>query len=122
MEELRGVLVLGATNRLDMLDPAIIRPGRFDQIVEIPLPDEAGRADVFRIQFRNKPMGGEVSVADLAARTSGYSGADISALCHQAALRAIRRAVHDGEGPVDGNTKVNIEAADLEASMQNISR
>ena len=63
VEELRGVLVLGATNRLDMLDPAIIRPGRFDEIVEIPLPDEAGRAEIFRIQLRNKPLAVEVSVA-----------------------------------------------------------
>ena len=118
VEELRGVLVLGATNRLDMLDPAIIRPGRFDEIVEIPLPDEASRADIFRIQLRNKPLAGEVSVQDLAARTDGYSGADITALCHQAALRAIRRAVHAGEEPADGNIKVSIEAADLEAAIQ----
>jgi transitional endoplasmic reticulum ATPase len=122
VEELRGVLVLGATNRLDMLDPAIIRPGRFDEIVEIPLPDEAGRADVLRIQLRNKPVSGKVSVPDLAARTTGYSGADISALCHQAAMRAIRRAVHSGEGPVGGHSKVNIEAADLEAALETMSR
>jgi transitional endoplasmic reticulum ATPase len=120
VEELRGVLVLGATNRLDMLDPAIIRPGRFDEIVEIPLPDEASRADIFRIQLRNKPLGVEVGVQDLAARTDGCSGADISSLCHQAALRAIRRAVHAGEGPVGSHIKVSIEAADLEAAMQNI--
>ena len=120
VEELRGVLVLGATNRLDMLDPAIIRPGRFDEIVEIPLPDEASRADIFRIQLRNKPLGVEISVQDLAARTDGCSGADISSLCHQAALRAIRRAVHAGEGPVGSHIKVSIEAADLEAAMQNI--
>jgi len=122
VEELRGVLVLGATNRFDMLDPAIIRPGRFDEIVEIPLPDEAGRAEVFRVQLRNKPLDGEVSVQELAARTDGYSGADITALCHQAALRAIRRAVHAGEQPAGNNLKVSIEATDLEAAMQTMSR
>jgi transitional endoplasmic reticulum ATPase len=122
VEELRGVLVLGATNRLDMLDPAIVRPGRFDEIVEIPFPDEAGRAEVFRIQLRNKPLDGEVSVQELAARTDGYSGADITALCHQAALRAIRRAVHAGEKPDGNSIKVSIEATDLEAAMQTVSR
>ncbi|MFZ0913606.1 MAG: CDC48 family AAA ATPase [Candidatus Korobacteraceae bacterium] len=122
VEDLRGVLVLGATNRLDMLDPAIIRPGRFDEIVEIPFPDEAGRAEVFRIQLRNKPLDGEVSVQELAARTDGYSGADITALCHQAALRAIRRAVHAGAEPDGNNLKVSIEAADLEVAMQTVSR
>src|ERR1017187_2113615 len=122
VEELRGVLVLGATNRLDMLDPAIIRPGRFDEIVEIPFPDEAGRAEVFRIQLRNKPLDGEVSVQELAARTDGYTGADITALCHQAALRAIWRAVHAGEKPDGNSIKVSIEATDLEAAMQTVSR
>jgi transitional endoplasmic reticulum ATPase len=122
VEELRGVLVLGATNRLDMLDPAIIRPGRFDEIVEIPLPDEAGRADVLKIQLRNKPVAAEVNIQDLASRTSGYSGADMSALCRQAALRAIRRAVHAGEEPVGGRINVSIEATDLEAVMENMSR
>jgi transitional endoplasmic reticulum ATPase len=107
---------------MDMLDPAIIRPGRFDEIVEIPLPDEAGRADIFRIQLRNKPLAAGVSAQDLGSRTEGYSGADISAVCHQAALRAIRRAVHDGDEPAGSHTKVSIEATDLEAALQSIRR
>src|SRR5664279_4959929 len=122
ISKLKSNEVAERANRLDMLDPAIIRPGRFDEIVEIPLPDEAGRADVLRIQLRNKPVSGEVSVPHLAARTDGYSGADISALCHQAAMRAIRRAVHLGDGPVGGHSKVNIEAADLEAALETMSR
>jgi len=119
---LRGVLVLGATNRMDMLDPAIVRPGRFDEIVEIPLPDEAGRADIFRIQLRNKPLSAEVSAEKLGSRSEGYSGAEIAAVCHQAALGAIRRAVHAGDGPAGSHTKVSIEGADLEAAFESIRR
>jgi transitional endoplasmic reticulum ATPase len=122
VEELRGVLVLGATNRMDMLDPAIVRPGRFDEIVEIPLPDEAGRADIFRIQLRNKPLSAEVSAEKLGSRSEGYSGAEIAAVCHQAALGAIRRAVHAGDGPAGSHTKVSIEGADLEAAFESIRR
>ena len=56
VEELRGVLVLGATNRADMLDPAILRPGRFDEIIEIPLPDEESRRSIFDVHLRHKPL------------------------------------------------------------------
>lgn len=122
VEELRGVLVLGATNRVDMLDPAIVRPGRFDEIVEIPLPDETGRGEIFRIQLRGKPVSAEVSALNLGSRSEGYSGAEIAAVCHQAALAAIRRAVRAGEGPAGGHHKVGIEAADLDAAFESIRR
>ena len=122
VEELHGVLVLGATNRMDMLDPAIVRPGRFDEIVEIPLPDEAGRADIFRIQLRSKPLSAEVSAEKLGRRSEGHSGAEIAAVCHQAALAAIRRAVRASEGPAGGHAKVSIEASDLEAAFESIRR
>ena len=93
IEELKGVLVLGATNRLDLLDPAVLRPGRFDEIVEIPLPDEEDRREIFEVHLRGKPLAQGISAEGLAARTEGFSGAEIAAVCNKAALAAVRRAV-----------------------------
>ncbi len=118
VEELKGVLVLGATNRSDLLDPAILRPGRFDEILEIPLPDEAGRAAIFAVHLRNKPLASGTSLQDLAARTEGSSGADISSVCNQAALQAIRRAVEASQKSGANQVRVTIEASDLEAALQ----
>jgi len=95
VEELKGVLLLGATNRMDMLDPAILRPGRFDEIVDIPLPDEESRRLIFEVHLRDKPLAPGISTSHLAAGTDGFSGAEIQALCTRAALRAVRRAVAD---------------------------
>jgi transitional endoplasmic reticulum ATPase len=97
VEELKGVLVLGATNRLDMLDPAVLRPGRFDEVVEIPMPDEKGREEIFRVHLQNKPLAPGISPNELASRTEGFSGAEIASVCNKAAFRAVRRAVEAGK-------------------------
>jgi transitional endoplasmic reticulum ATPase len=120
VEELKGVLVLGATNRIDLLDPAILRPGRFDVVVGIPFPDEGGRNEIFAIQLQNKPLGAGINFRDLASRTSGFTGADISSACNQAALRGVRRAVQGGEKAPAGQAQVTIEVSDLEAALQEI--
>ena len=93
IEELKGVLVLGATNRLDLMDPAVLRPGRFDEIVEIPLADEADRREIFAVHLRGKPLAKGITAKELAARTEGLSGAEIAWVCNKAALAAVRRAV-----------------------------
>ncbi|MDQ7779785.1 MAG: CDC48 family AAA ATPase [Planctomycetota bacterium] len=93
IEELKGVLVLGATNRLDMLDPAVLRPGRFDEIIELPLPDENERREIFEVHLRAKPLAKDVDISKLAVKTDGFSGADIAGVCHKAALEAVRRVV-----------------------------
>jgi len=93
IEDLKGVLVLAATNRIDRLDPAAIRPGRFDEIVEIPLSDETERREIFAVHLRGKPTAPDVDFGGLAERTNGCSGAQIASICRLAALRAIRRAV-----------------------------
>lgn len=118
-EELRGVLVLGATNRPDMLDPAILRPGRFDEQVEIPLPDEASRAEIFKVHLRNKPLAEGISAADLAASANEFSGADIAAVCNKAALNAVRRTVESLKQ--NSETKLMIQLSDLEMAMREIS-
>ena len=86
-----GVIVLAATNRVDILDPALLRPGRFDRQVYVGLPDIKGREAVLRIHARNKPLGEDVSLSDIAKATAGFTGADLENLMNEAALLAARR-------------------------------
>jgi transitional endoplasmic reticulum ATPase len=119
IEELKGVLVLGATNRLDLMDPAVLRPGRFDEIVEIPLADEEDRREVFAVHLRGKPLAPGIDAGKLAARTEGLSGAEIAAVCNKAALAAVRRAVmKEMAKPGGAAVKVLIRPADVEEALQ----
>jgi len=88
---LGNVKIIAATNRPDILDPALIRPGRLDRLIEIGLPDEKGRKEIFRIHTRDMPIGKDVKFSFLVKETKGFSGADIKALCTEAGYRAIRR-------------------------------
>ena len=94
IEELKGVLVLGATNRVDRLDEAILRPGRFDEIVKFAPPDSMEREEILKIHLKQKPLSDEVDANYLAGLTEGWSGAELSAACNRAALLAVQRAVH----------------------------
>jgi len=93
VEELKGVLVLGATNRLDLLDPAALRPGRFDEVIEIPMPDATERLEILNVHLRHKPLAKPIEYKALAAQMDGFSGADIAGVCYRAALAAVRRVV-----------------------------
>lgn len=95
VEELRGVLVMGATNRLDIIDPAVLRPGRFDLIVEIPMPDEAARRAILEVHLRGKPTADDIDVAALARAATGASAADLAAVCARAAMVAVSRVIAD---------------------------
>ncbi len=90
IEELRGVLVLAATNRIDMIDAALLRPGRFDFLLELPVPDEKTRLAIFKIHTRGKPLAKDVDLRVLAKETDGKVGADIEAICARASMDAIR--------------------------------
>jgi len=118
IEELKGVLVLGATNRLDMVDPAVLRPGRFDEIVEIPLAQEDDRREIFKVHLKGKPLDAGIDAADLAAKAEGFSGAEIAGAVNKAALSAVRRAVAASQGEGGVKTKVLITAQDLEAALE----
>jgi len=96
LEALHGVVILGTTNRVDMIDPALIRPGRFDAVIEVPLPDDVTRLNIFKIHLRGKPLDAQVSIEEMARMSEGLSGADIAALCRKAALSAIRETI-EGE-------------------------
>ena len=98
VEKLTGVLVLAATNRRDIVDPALLRPGRFDVVLEIPPPDEPARLAILQIQTRDKPVSKEVDLVAIAAATQGRTGADLNAVCHHAALNAIRERVEADKG------------------------
>ncbi|MBX9688126.1 MAG: AAA family ATPase [Candidatus Obscuribacterales bacterium] len=97
VQDNRGILVMGATNRLDMLDEALLRPGRFDCHVRVDLPDRRGREAIFAIHCVRKPLAAEVTLAHLADRTYGYSGADIKGACNRAAILAAERWFHETE-------------------------
>jgi cell division protease FtsH len=84
------ILVVGATNREDMLDPALTRPGRFDRIVRVDLPDKAARRSILEIHCKNKPLADDVSLEDIARETFGFSGAHLESLANEAAILALR--------------------------------
>ena len=86
-----GVIVMAATNRADILDKALLRPGRFDRQVYVGLPDVKGREEILRVHTRNKPLGPDVSLQTIAKSTSGFSGADLEILVNEAALLAARK-------------------------------
>jgi transitional endoplasmic reticulum ATPase len=90
MESMEGVTVIGATNRPDIIDPSLLRPGRFDRLVLIPAPDEKARLEIFKIHTKDMPLGKDVDINNLAKSCENYSGADIEALCREAAMIAIR--------------------------------
>ncbi|XP_044060347.1 ATPase family protein 2 homolog isoform X2 [Siniperca chuatsi] len=93
IEQLRDVTVLAATNRPDMIDKALMRPGRLDRIVYVPLPDAPTRREIFSLQFRNMPVAQNVSLDDLVTRTNKYTGAEITAVCREAALLALQENI-----------------------------
>lgn len=84
------VLLIAATNRADMLDPALLRPGRFDRQVRVDLPDKTGRLQILRLHTRNKPLAAEVDLEEIAADTFGFSGAHLESLVNEAAIAALR--------------------------------
>jgi transitional endoplasmic reticulum ATPase len=90
LESMEGVVVIGATNRPDIIDPGLLRPGRFDRLLLIPAPDSVSRLEIFKIHTKDMPLAKDVSLDDLAEKTIGYSGADIDALCREAAMIALR--------------------------------
>lgn len=98
LEELRDVVIIGATNRPDMIDPALLRPGRFDKLLYVPTPDLAARKEILVIQLTGRPLSNDVNVDDLAAKTEGYSGADIQAVAETASMLAIREYIDKYKG------------------------
>jgi transitional endoplasmic reticulum ATPase len=97
IESLQNVLVIAATNRPDMLDPAVMRPGRFDRLIYVPSPDFESMQEIFKIHARGMPLSRDVDLANLARKVQGYSGADIEAICREAAMNALREDIDAAE-------------------------
>ena len=106
IEELKGVVVLAATNRLDLIDEAILRSGRFDLLLELPVPDEKTREEVFKIHTKNKPLAKDVDLKNLVMETEGKVGSDIELICRKAAMFAIGEYINNGQDTSNpGNRK-----------------
>jgi len=93
MESKKSVFIIGATNRPDIIDPALMRPGRLDQLIYIPLPDLKSRIEVFIAVLRKSPVSKDVDIEFLAGKTEGFSGADITEICQRATQLAIRESI-----------------------------
>src|SRR5579872_1949165 len=115
LEELHGVLIIGATNRVDLIDSALLRPGRFDRIIEVPLPDIKGRENIFKIHTRKKPLAENINFIKLVQLTDGFSGAEIEGVCNRAAMSSIRRYVDKKEKDVK---LIKITQEDLEKAIE----
>ncbi len=94
---LEGVVVIGATNRPDIIDPALLRPGRFDRIIYVPPPDKKARLEILKVHTRKMPLAPDVNLQEIAELTEGYTGADLAALCREAAMTALREYGKPGE-------------------------
>lgn len=101
LEGLHDVVVIAATNRPDIMDPALLRPGRFDKSILIGPPDRESRESIFGIHTRGKPLGDDVDMGYLADKTEGCTGADIGAICNEAVMNAVRRLVRENKNPTD---------------------
>lgn len=97
LEELQSVVVIGASNRPNLIDPALLRPGRFDELVYVPVPDEAGRRHILGIHVKGMPLAADVDLDALAARTPRFTGADLEDLVRRAGLFALRARIDAGE-------------------------
>ena len=94
---LEDVVIIAATNRPDIVDPAVLRPGRFDRLIYVSEPDEKARLEIFKLYTKSMPLATDVDIAHLANTSKSYSGADIDALCREAAMHALRRDVNSKE-------------------------
>ena len=111
LEGLKDVILLAATNRPDMLDPALLRSGRFGRHVEIKMPDKDSRKAIFEIHLKNKPLGSDVDLDKLAEELDGYTGADIQALSEEATLLTIREAVANPE--INTNNEESVKSVEI---------
>ena len=93
MNAKKNVFIIGATNRPDQIDPALLRPGRLDQLIYIPLPDEVSRVSILKAALKKSPISPEVDISFLSKNTHGFSGADLTEICQRAAKLAIRESI-----------------------------
>jgi transitional endoplasmic reticulum ATPase len=119
------VVVIGATNRPDALDPALRRPGRFDREIEIGIPDQTGRLEILEIHTRGMPLTEDVSLNSISKITHGFVGADLESVCREAAMRALRNVLpeinlEESKIPFETLNKIKITAQDFESALKDV--
>ncbi|WP_129113495.1 CDC48 family AAA ATPase [Halegenticoccus tardaugens] len=119
LEDLEGVVVIATTNRPDLLDDALLRPGRFDHHIDVTVPDEPARREIFAVHTRDKPLAESVDLDSLAERSDGCVGADIEAICREAATIAVREFVDDGSETADA---IYVTSNHFDAAFEAIER
>jgi len=118
LEELKDVVVIGATNRIDIVDPALLRPGRFDRLLNVPVPDLDARKAILRIHLEKKPLAEDVKIDTLAEKTEGYSGADLAALANTTSMLVIKE--HIAKSKTIEKAKENLK--DLKITMKDFEK
>lgn len=117
VEELEKVVVITATNRKDLIDPALLRPGRIDMIIDLGFPDAKTREKIFRVHMKPMPLDKEIALAPYVQKTDGWTGADIESLCRYAGMRAIKRTYHENK---EADT-LTITAEDFDVAFNTVS-
>jgi transitional endoplasmic reticulum ATPase len=121
LEPLHNVIVIAATNRPDIIDPALMRPGRFDRIVYIPPPDLEARKEILKIHTKNKPVEKDVDINKLASKMGNFTGAEIAAVCNEAVMLAIRDYVLEGKDLAEQKIKeVKVGMKYFEKAMESV--
>lgn len=117
IESAGELLVIGATNRVEMLDDALLRPGRFDDILHVDLPDKTARLEILKIHTRDMLLDEDVDLVELSKRTTGYSGADLKGICNEAGLAAVREIFND----ISSETKIEGVKANISVGYRHFS-
>jgi transitional endoplasmic reticulum ATPase len=125
LESLKDVILIAATNRPDLLDPALLRSGRFGRHIEIPLPNKNSRIEIFKIHLKNRPIDENIKTDDLAEMLEGFSGADIQGVCEEATILAIRRGIFEiqiSETEASTFNQVKINKNDFEKAIEKVTK
>jgi transitional endoplasmic reticulum ATPase len=123
LEELRNVVIIAATNRPDIIDSALLRPGRFDRLLFVPPPDLEARRQIFKIHTRKTPLADDVNLDDLARKTDGYTGADIASLANTGVMLALREHISKAKDPEDAKKRakgLRVAKRHFEEALQKI--
>jgi transitional endoplasmic reticulum ATPase len=117
IEELEGVVVIAATNRRDLIDPSLLRPGRIDSIIELGVPDKKTRQEIFKVHTKNMPLEKSINLSGYVDKTDSWTGADIEAVCRNAGVNAIKRVYQAKQ-----KTKLTIKKQDFENSLKETAK
>jgi len=118
IEQLKDVIVVAATNRPDMIDKALMRPGRLDRIEYVPLPDEKTRLKIFQIHTKRKPLDSNIDLSELAQKTQNYSGAEIAAVCNEAALKALETNLQNSEENTKDDHELKVNSKHFQEALE----